>query len=74
MNQNEQNEQDKQYKVVLVKCRRGSEPSTYGQECQSTQAYNMSDSGSTVVRFKCVKCGHIWVIPIGGSMRLPDGC
>lgn len=70
----DQNKDDTQYKVVLVKCRRGSDPSTHGQECTSTQAYNMSDPGATMVRFKCIKCGYIWVTPVGGAMRLPDGC
>ena len=65
---------DKRYPIVFVRCRRGTDPSTYGQECKGNRAYNMSDPGGTMVRFQCVDCGHIWVTPVGGAMRLPDGC
>lgn len=59
--------------VVLVKCRRGQDITTHGQECPSMQAYNMSSSGDTIVRLKCVKCGHMWSTPVGGQLNLPPG-
>lgn len=46
---------------------------TGGQECSSMQALNMSEPGSSVVRFKCIKCGHVWSTPVGGQLNLPPG-
>lgn len=59
--------------VVLVKCRRGQDTTTHGQECSSMQAYNMSSPGDTIVRFKCSKCGYMWSTPVGGQLNLPPG-
>ena len=60
-------------KVVLVKCRRGQDAATNGQECQSMKAYNLSEPGATIVRFQCAGCGHVWVTPVGGQFNLPPG-
>lgn len=64
---------EKDYPVVLIKCRRGQDAATSGQECGSNQAYNLANHGDFVVKFKCVKCGYIWSTPVGGSMNLPPG-
>lgn len=64
---------EKEYPVVLVRCRRGRDGTTFGQECDGTQAYNMSAQGDFTTRLKCVKCGHVWVIPVGGTLNLPPG-
>lgn len=61
------------FPIVFVKCRRGNDAATVGQECSSMQAHNMSIFGDSVVRFKCLKCGFIWVVPVGGQMVLPPG-
>lgn len=65
--------EDKEYPVVLIKCRRGQDLATNGQECASMQAYNMSHPGDSVVRFKCFKCGHTWSTSVGGQLNLPPG-
>jgi hypothetical protein len=70
--ENTENAND-EFPTVLVKCRRGQDMATNGQECVSMQAYNMSTPGDTIVRFKCVKCGHTWVVPVGGQFNLPPG-
>jgi hypothetical protein len=64
---------DGEFPIVLVKCRRGYDSTTKGQECSGVMAYNMSKQGDTAVRFKCVKCGFVWTIPVGGQMIFPSG-
>lgn len=64
---------EQNFPIVQIKCRRGQDLVTSGQECQSMQAYNMSVPGGTVVQFKCVKCGHVWNTPVGGQFNLPPG-
>ena len=59
---------DKDHPVVHVRCRRGQDQLTSGQECGSLQAYNLSSPGGPVVRLKCVKCGYIWATPVGGPV------
>lgn len=53
-------------KEVHVKCRRGSDKVTNGQNCNSMLAVNLSHPGSHIVSLKCVKCGFIWNVPVGG--------
>ena len=65
---------NKEKKVVFAKCRRGSDPATQNQVCQSNQAYNMSEQGDSMVRLECIKCKYAWVVTVGGSMKLPNGC
>lgn len=59
--------------VVLIKCRRGHDMATRGQECSSMQAHNMSVPGDSVARFECAECGYVWTVPVGGCMHLPPG-
>lgn len=64
---------EKEFPIALTRCRRGQDAATSGQECPGMQAYNMSEPGSPMVRFKCVKCGHVWTVPVGGKLELPPG-
>lgn len=56
---------------VLVACKRGSDRVTEGQSCDSKTAYRLTQSGSHAPRFKCVKCGYEWIVPVGGQFNYP---
>ncbi len=55
---------------VFAKCKRGSDAATKGQMCPSTNAYVLSPARSTTVTFRCVRCSHVWSVPLGGSFNL----
>ncbi len=55
--------------TVLVKCRRGSDPSTGGQSCDSLQAEKLTNVSSSVT-FKCKKCNYVWTIQTGGFINI----
>lgn len=57
-------------KEVFAACKRGNDPMTSGQKCDSNRAYQINQSGSSSVSLQCAKCGHNWVIGIGGSFNL----
>ena len=57
--------------TVMVKCRRGSDKITNGQTCDSRSAHSLNPQGSSVSIFKCVKCGFVWSVAVGGSFT---GC
>jgi len=61
---------DPEKKIVFAKCKRGTDRMTQGQECDSLKAEQLSDPGSANVRFKCIKCNYLWIIPIGGSIEI----
>jgi hypothetical protein len=64
---------NEKFPIVHVKCRKGGDPATAGQECPCMQAYNMSSQGSSIVHLKCIRCGHVWAIPVGGQLSFPPG-
>jgi len=55
--------------TVMVACRRGKDIVTKGQECSSRMAYQLSTPGGVQAQFRCVKCGHIWTVPLGGKFQ-----
>jgi len=56
--------------VVHMKCRRGNDAATRGQSCDNMQAEKLSQDGSSYVQFKCLKCKHVWTVPVGGNLIL----
>lgn len=58
------------YPKVHMKCKRGSDASTRGQQCKSMRAYKLSKDGDSVVQFRCVACGHAWSVQVGGYINL----
>jgi len=54
---------------VMVACRRGKDAATAGQSCDSRTAYQLSEPGGTQAQFKCVKCGFVWTVPLGGRFK-----
>lgn len=57
--------------VVHMKCKRGSDRITNGQNCLSLSAERLSPVGSMAASFKCVKCGFIWSVSLGGTFNSP---
>lgn len=41
----------------------------YDQHCDSRSAYKLPSRVSGVVTYKCVKCKHVWSVPIGGQFH-----
>lgn len=68
--ENKGNNQESERQIVHVKCRRGLDAATAGQECMCMQAYRMSEFGSSSPAYKCVKCGHVWTVPLGGAFNM----
>jgi hypothetical protein len=70
------NEQDRamnskpEVPIVFAKCRRGSDVQTNGQSCNSKRVYKLTPDGSSLVQFKCVECGHVWSVPLGGTINI----
>lgn len=60
----------KDFPIVHMPCRRGSDKVTHGQVCNCKRAYNMTQPGSKYSYFKCVDCGHAWVVSVGGSFNI----
>jgi hypothetical protein len=56
-------------KIVHAACKRGKDPATANQSCNSLQAYQTSKPGLMYVSFQCVKCSHSWSITVGGSFN-----
>lgn len=56
--------------IVNMPCKRGKDQRTAGQACDSKRAYKLSKDGSPQVQFKCVKCGFIWTVPLGGEFKV----
>lgn len=56
--------------IVFAACKRGSDSRTSGQKCQSRRAYRLTEKGSPRVAMKCVNCGHIWNVAIGGQFSM----
>ena len=63
------NIEEKSNPVVFMRCTRGSDPRTEGQKCYGKRAEKMSQDGSSAPMFKCTKCGHVWVVPVGGAFN-----
>jgi transposase-like protein len=63
-------EDKKKYPEVNMPCQRGKDQLTKGSHCDSKMAYNMSEPGSRMPSFKCVKCGFTWMVPMGGSFMI----
>ena len=59
-----------EYPVVHMKCRRGNDPATRGQECKGMQAHKLSPDGSQHVQLRCTTCNHTWSVPIGGTLNM----
>ena len=57
----------KDYPEVFAKCRRGGDRVTVGQSCDGMKASNMTEPGSHSVTMKCLKCGFVWSVPVGGA-------
>lgn len=53
--------------VVFARCTRGSDRQTAGTSCTGSRAEKLSPDGHPAPMFKCVTCGHTWVIPLGGG-------
>jgi hypothetical protein len=53
--------------IKFAKCKRGSDRATTGQECDGNLAEILSPPGSNIVHFRCHKCKHAWIIPVGGT-------
>lgn len=62
--------QNKSFKRVFAKCKRGSDAVTRGQFCPSTDAYLLSPERAPTALFRCVRCSHTWSVPLGGSFNL----
>ncbi len=56
--------------VVNVKCRRGADKITAGQDCNSLSAENLGDPGAPQAQFRCVKCRYTWTVPVGGTFNI----
>ncbi len=56
--------------VVHMKCKRGNDPTTMGQTCESLSAEKLSEDGATFVQYKCTQCGHVWGISVGGTFNI----
>jgi hypothetical protein len=54
---------------VFAACKRGSDPATSGQSCDSKRAYKLNIPNSGAAAFQCVKCNHSWAVPLGGSFK-----
>jgi hypothetical protein len=61
---------ENKYPKVHMKCRRGQDKASHGQNCKSMRAYKISADGSHVAQFKCVDCGHAWSVGLGGSLNI----
>lgn len=61
---------ENKYPVVHMKCRRGYDRASHGQNCKSMRAYKLSVDGSNVVQFKCIDCGYSWSVGIGGAINI----
>ena len=57
--------------VVHIKCKRGTDRITSGQNCLSLSAEKLTPSGSMSTSFKCVKCGFVWSVAVGGTFNSP---
>ena len=55
---------------VLAPCKRGRDKRTAGTSCKSKKAYKLSKDGAPLVQFKCVECGYIWTVPVGGQFNV----
>lgn len=61
---------EKDAPIVFVACKRGTDKMTEGQNCDSRQARNLTESGSRNSFFKCAKCGYSWVVTTGGQFTM----
>ena len=61
---------DQKPPVVHMKCRRGNDLVTKGQECKCMQAEKLTPDGSNFVQLRCVACKFTWGIPVGGAFHI----
>jgi hypothetical protein len=56
--------------VINMKCRRGSDKATTGQNCDGMLAEKLMEDGNRNAAFRCVKCKFRWNVPVGGVVNL----
>ena len=57
-------------KIVHMKCRRGNDQVTRGQNCNGMTAEKLSSDGDSNVRLRCTTCNFTWAVPVGGSFKI----
>jgi hypothetical protein len=62
--------ENQEQKEVFMPCKRGSDKFTNGQHCDSKVAFKMQIQNPHSPTFKCVKCGYVWSVGVGGSVNI----